>query len=159
MEAGTAWWHSAGPAMSQHPFVSEQGDPDAAWKQELRDLPRDALYRIVHKNNPEVLARMRKTARFKRESIPKPNPTRDRLTSSRRVGGTPAQARTSPESHREGNCLRTLGVRERSAAAQRSLLEHHSRAAARSALAGSRRAPGHRPFTFQARLAKEFRCH
>jgi len=63
--------------MSQHPFVSEQGDPDAAWKQELRDLPRDALYRIVHKNNPEVLARMRKTARFKRESIPKPNPTRD----------------------------------------------------------------------------------
>jgi hypothetical protein len=43
--------------------VSEQGDPDAAWKQELRDLPRDALYRIVHKNNPTSSREWRRTAR------------------------------------------------------------------------------------------------
>jgi hypothetical protein len=44
--------------------VSEQAEPE--WKRQLDDFSTDALTRIVHKDNPEVLARMEENGSIRR---------------------------------------------------------------------------------------------
>jgi hypothetical protein len=44
--------------------VSEQAEP--GWKRQMNDLSTDALTRIVHKNNPEVIRRMEEDGTIKR---------------------------------------------------------------------------------------------
>jgi hypothetical protein len=43
--------------------VSEQAEPE--WKRQMNDLSTDALTRIVHKNNPEVIRRMEEDGTIK----------------------------------------------------------------------------------------------